>query len=193
MERTLIILKPSAVKRGLVGEIVARFEKVGLKIVAAKLLWPDQQLMDKHYPPDREEFVTGLGQRTLDSYKELGLDVQTQFDDLNPNKIGHQVRDWLVQSMMAGPVMPIVLEGPHAIEIVRKIVGHTLPQKATPGTIRGDYSFDSAALANKHNRPVNNLIHASGNQEEADHEIKLWFTPKELHEYETVHQKHMMD
>jgi nucleoside-diphosphate kinase len=193
MERTLVILKPSAIQRGLVGEILTRFEKVGLKMAGAKLIWPDKDLLDKHYPPEREEFVTGLGQRTLDSYKELGLDVKKQFEELDPNKIGHEVRDWLVQSMMSGPVMPIVLEGPHSIEIVRKIVGHTLPQKAAPGTVRGDYSFDSAALANKNQRPVNNLIHASGNAEEAEHEIELWFTSKELHEYATVHQKHMSE
>jgi nucleoside-diphosphate kinase len=193
MERTLVILKPSAIQRGLVGEILTRFEKVGLKMAGAKLIWPDKGLLDKHYPPEREDFVTGLGQRTLDSYKELGLDVKKQFEELDPNKIGHEVRDWLVQSMMSGPVMPIVLEGPHSIEIVRKIVGHTLPQKAAPGTVRGDYSFDSAALANKNQRPVNNLIHASGNAEEAEHEIELWFTSKELHEYATVHQKHMSE
>jgi nucleoside-diphosphate kinase len=193
MERTLIILKPSAVQRGLVGEIISRFEKVGLKIAGTKLTWPSRDLMDKHYPAEREEWVAGLGKRTIESYKELGLDVNKQFKEVDPSKIGHEVRDWLVQSMMAGPVMAVVLEGPHAIEIARKIVGHTLPQKAEPGTVRGDYSFDSAALANKNHRPVNNLIHASGNAEEAEHEIELWFSPKELHDYQTVHQKHMME
>ena len=191
MEKTLIILKPSAVQRGLVGEIITRFEKIGLKIVAAKLVQADQALLDKHYPADREEFVTGLGTRTLSGYKELGLDVSTQFSDPDPNKIGHEVRNWLVESMMSAPVMPIVLEGPHAIEVVRKVVGSTSPHQAIPGTIRGDYSFDSPALANKAGRPINNLIHASGNTQEAEHEIALWFKKDELLAYDTVHQKHM--
>lgn len=191
MEKTLIILKPSAIQRGIVGEILTRFEKIGLKIVAAKLVWASQDLLDKHYPADRDEFVMGLGTRTLSSYKEQGIDVNKQFKDTDPSKIGHQVRNWLVESMRSAPVMPIILEGPHAIEVVRKIIGSTAPQQSAPGTIRGDYSFDSAALANKANRPINNLIHASGNAEEAEHEIKLWFTDDELHNYDTVHQKHM--
>ena len=98
----------------------------------------------------------------------------------------------LVDSMRAGPVIAMVLEGPHAIEVVRKIRGHTLPQKAMPGTITGDYSFDSSYVANKANRPIKNLVHASGNVEEAEFEIGLWFSKKELFEYETIHQKHML-
>lgn len=193
MERTLVILKPSAVKRGLVGEITTRFERVGLKIIGLKLIWADQKLLDTHYPADREEFVTGLGQRTLSGYKEQGLNPADHFKEVNANKIGHQVRQWLVDSMMSGPVMPMVLEGPHAISIVRKMVGSTAPHEAAPGTIRGDYSFDSPSTANINKRPINNLIHASGNTDEAEFEIKLWFKPAELHEYESVHHKHMTE
>ncbi len=193
MEKTLIILKPSAVQRGIVGEILSRFERLGLKIIAAKLVSPSQELLDKHYPADREEFVKGIGQRTLDGYKELGLDPKKQFKNVNPLEIGHKVREWLVSSMMTAPVMPIVLEGPHAIQITRKLIGSTSPFHAEPGTIRGDYSFDSPALANRNNRPINNLIHASGNEEEAKHEIELWFEPDDLYSYDTVHQKHMTE
>lgn len=191
MEKTFVILKPDAVQRGIVGDIISRFEKVGLKIVAAKMIVADRQTLDRHYPADRKEFLEGIGKNTLRSYEEMGLKPEEQFDDLDPVVIGGQVRTWLVDFMMSGPVLAMVLEGPHAIEIVRKIVGSTLPQKSAPGTIRGDYSFDSSYLANTSNRPIRNLIHASGNAEEAAMEIDLWFSESEIHDYETIHQKHM--
>lgn len=191
MEQTLVILKPSAVQRGLAGDMISRFEKIGLKIVAAKLVNPSKKLLDAHYPTDREEFIRGIGQRTLDGYKELGLDPKKQFAEVDALKIGHKVRNWLVDSMQKAPVLAMILEGPHVIQLVRKIVGSTSPLQAEPGTLRGDYSFDSPALANRAGRPINNLIHASGNAEEAAHEIKLWFKPSEIFDYDTVHQSHM--
>ncbi len=191
MERTLVVLKPDAVQRGIVGEIISRFERVGLKIVAAKLFIPSKELMDKHYPADRAEFVEGLGSRTLESYREMGLDPIEQFGNDDAARIGEQVRTWLTDFMRSGPVFAFVLEGPHAIEVVRKIVGSTLPQKAQPGTIRGDYSFDSSYLANSAKRPIKNLIHASGNAEEAAFELDLWFSDNEIMRYDTIHQKHM--
>lgn len=191
MEKTLVVLKPDAIQRGLVGEILARFEKVGLKIVGSKMFIPSQELLDMHYPADREEFVTMLGTRTLESYSEQGIDPIEQFGHDNPAKIGEIVRTWLTDFMKSGPVFAFVLEGPHAIEVVRKIVGSTLPQKALPGTIRGDYSFDSSYLANSAARPIKNLIHASGNIEEATLEVGLWFDDTELFDYETIHQAHM--
>lgn len=190
MERTLVLLKPDAVQRGIVGDIISRFEKVGLKIVAAKMVLADKALLGKHYPATKE-MLERLGNNTLNSYKEMGLNADEQFTDTTPAVIGAQVRDWLVDFMISGPVFAMVLEGPHSIEIVRKIVGSTLPQKALPGTIRGDYSFDSSFLANSNNRPIRNLIHASGNEEEATTEIALWFTKEEIHTYDTIHQRHM--
>ena len=191
MERTLIVLKPDAVQRGIVGDVITRFEKVGLKIVGAKMFRPSQDVLDQHYPKSREEFVKGLGQRTLDGYKEMGIDSKQQFGHDDALKIGEEIRQWLVGSMQAGPVLAVVLEGPHAIDVVRKMVGHTLPQKANPGTIRGDYSFDSAYLGNINKRPIRNLIHASGTKEEAEFEVGLWFSESEIFDYDSVHQKHM--
>lgn len=191
MEKTLVVLKPDAVQRGIVGDIITRFERVGLKIVASKLFIPSQELLDKHYPADRKEFVEGLGGRTLESYREMGLDPIEQFGSEDAARIGESVRAWLTEFMRSGPVFAFVLEGPHAIEVVRKIVGSTLPQKAQPGTIRGDYSFDSSYLANSANRPIKNLIHASGNIEEATFEVDLWFSDDEIVTYDTIHQKHM--
>ena len=191
MEKTLVVLKPDAVQRGLIGEIITRFEKVGLKVAAAKMFVPSQDLLDRHYPSDRKEFVEMLGTRTVESYREAGIDPVSQFGHDDVAKIGEEVRRWLTDFMKSGPVMAFVLEGPHAIEIVRKIVGSTLPQKSMPGTIRGDYSFDSSFLANANSRPIKNLIHASGNKAEAEFEVNLWFAPDEVHDYETIHQKHM--
>ncbi len=191
MEKTLVVLKPDAVQRGIVGDIITRFERVGLKIVASKLFIPPKELLDKHYPADRKEFVEGLGSRTLESYREMGLDPIEQFGSVDAARIGEAVRGWLTEFMRSGPVFAFVLEGPHAIEVVRKIVGSTLPQKAQPGTIRGDYSFDSSYLANSANRPIKNLIHASGNAEEAAFEVDLWFSDNEILAYDTIHQKHM--
>lgn len=190
-ERTLVVLKPDAVQRGIVGDIITRFEKVGLKIVGSKMFIPSQELLDKHYPSDRKEFVEGLGNRTLESYREMGLNPIEQFGHDDPALIGESVRKWLTDFMRSGPVFAFVLEGPHVIEVVRKIVGSTLPQKAIPGTIRGDYSFDSSFLANSNSRPVKNLIHASGNLEEATVEVGLWFDDSEMFDYSTIHQAHM--
>jgi nucleoside-diphosphate kinase len=190
-ERTLVVLKPDAVQRGIVGDVIQRFEKVGLKIIGAKLIHAQESLLNKHYPKNRKDMVKGIGERTLESYKEMGLDPMEQFGMDDPLEIGEVVRRWLVDYMKSGPVLAFVFEGPHAIEVVRKIVGSTLPQKALPGTIRGDYSFDSSFLANKNKRPIRNLIHASGNEEEANFELNLWFSESELFDYDAMHQKHM--
>jgi nucleoside-diphosphate kinase len=192
IERTFIILKVDAVQRGIIGEIIGRFEKVGLRIAGLKMMQADEVLANRHYPKDRHEFIEGMGMKTLDNYAEQGKDPLVEFGHADAHKIGLEVQKWLVEFLVSGPVVVMVLEGPHAVELVRKLVGHTLPLKAQPGTIRGDFSFDSSALANESKRPIRNLIHASGNKEEADIEISLWFKSEELFDYQTVHQRHMM-
>ncbi len=156
IERTFIALKPDAVQRGLIGEIISRFEKVGLKIVGMKMVWMDKKFSEKHY----------IAHLKKDFYKSLET------------------------FMTSGPVIAICIEGLHAVELVRKIVGATEPRTALPGTIRGDYSHHSYEYANKKGISIKNLIHASGNLEEAKKEIKLWFKPEELHSYKTVHEVH---
>jgi len=183
MERTLVLIKPDGVKRGIVGEIISRFERAGLKLVAAKLVWVDKELVSRHYPDDRKEFIMGMGQKTLDNYKELGIDPIKHAGTDDPHKIGLMINQWNKELLSSGPVMAMVWEGNHAIANVRRIVGPTLPSMAQPGTIRGDFSVDSSALANEKKRPIKNLIHASGNKEEADYEISLWFSGKEIHSY----------
>ncbi len=182
-EQTLVILKPDAVARGLIGDIVSRFEKVGLKMVAARLVHADRELADKHYPVTREEFIKGMGGKTVENYEKLGVDLVKELGTSDPLEIGKMIREWLADMITSGPVFAFVLEGPHAVELVRKICGHTLPLMSAPGTIRGDYSFDSSYLANTAKRPIKNLIHASGNEEEAKYEIPLWFSKEEILSY----------
>ncbi len=191
MEQTLIVLKPDAVLRGLTGELLGRFERAGLKLVAAKMIQVDQELAKKHYPADREEWIKLLGHKTLDNYKELKKDAKKEMGTDDPMKLGQMVRGWLLDYISSGPVFAAVLEGPHAVELVRKITGHTLPFKAEPGTIRGDFSFDSSHLANTAKRAIKNLIHASGNIEEAQYEIPLWFSEEEICKYERANEKAM--
>lgn len=191
MERTLIVIKPDGVLRGLVGEIIKRFEQAGLKVVAAKMVKVGKELAGKHYPAHREELWEGIGQKTLEHYRELQADAKKLLGTDNPKEIGKLVRVWLLEYIVSGPVFAAVLEGPHAVEQVRKISGHTLPLKSLPGTIRGDFSFDSSYLANTGKRAIKNLLHASGSLEEAKYEIPLWFSPSEFVSYERVEEKAM--
>ncbi|PIZ66617.1 nucleoside-diphosphate kinase [Candidatus Roizmanbacteria bacterium CG_4_9_14_0_2_um_filter_39_13] len=190
-EQTLVIFKPDSVARGLVGTITSRFERVGLKIVAAKMMMVTKELADKHYPASREAFINGMGGKTLENYQDMGIDPIKEVGSADPHEIGLKIREWLVDMITAGPVLAVVLEGPHAVELVRKMVGHTLPLKAAPGTIRGDYSFDSSYLANVGKRPIKNLLHASGELDEAKYEVDLWFTSSEIMNYTRVEEDMM--
>lgn len=192
MEQTLIIVKPDGVERGLIGEILRRFERVGLKIVASKMMQVTQDMAEKHYPADRTDLWHGIAKKTMENYEEMGVDPVKELGTTDPDEIGAMVRDWLHKYITEGPVFVAVMEGPHAVEIVRRIVGHTLPLKADSGTIRGDFSFDSAYLANAKKRPIRNLIHASGNLEEAEFEVALWFTNDEIVSYKRVEEATML-
>jgi len=189
-ERTLIFLKPDGVQRGLVGEVVGRFERAGLKLVAMKMVWPDRSLLDRHYPRE-DGFLRTLGGKTKDAFATYGLDVKKETGTDDPLEIGRQVRGWLIDYVSSGPVVAFVLEGIHAVSAARKLVGDTLPYRAAPGTIRGDYSVDSPTVANVMKRPVRNLIHASGSIEEAAAEIPLWFRREELHDYSRADEQAM--
>lgn len=183
MERSLVLIKPDGVKRGLIGEVLSRFEKAGLKIVAMKMVWVGKELLSKHYPDDRIEFLKGMGEKTLKTYKEYGKDPMKLLGTDDSLEIGKMINVWNMEALSAGPVVAMILEGNHAIDNVRRLVGATLPVFATPGTIRGDFSVDSPALANEKKRAVKNLIHASGTIEEGIYEAALWFTPEEIHSY----------
>ncbi len=160
MQKTLIVLKPDALQRGLAGEILSRFEKAGLKIVGVKMLQPDEA----HYYTHYEEIGQLITRRGQDKF-----DANLKF-------------------MLEGPVVAIVLEGIDAVATVRKMVGDTEPKSAQPGTIRGDYAHMSYTHADDLGVGIPNLIHASGNPEEADKEIGHWFADSELYNYSTVHE-----
>ncbi|MFA6254954.1 MAG: nucleoside-diphosphate kinase [Patescibacteria group bacterium] len=174
-EKTVVLVKPDGVKRGLVGEVLSRFEKMGLKIKAMKMVWVDADLAKKHYPENRTELMKAIGEKTLQTYEKYGRDPHEEFADLDPAAIGKLVNKWNIEFITSGPVVAILLEGVHAIDNVRALAGNTLPVFATPGTIRGDFSIDSPALANVKKRAVRNIMHASGNTEEAKYEEQLWF------------------
>ena len=185
VQQTVVLVKPDGVKRGLVGEILTRFEKVGLKIVAMKLVWVDADLVGKHYQ-DNNEYHRVVGVKTLETYQKYGVDVGETLGTSDPLEIGKLVRKWNMEFLSSGPVMAMVLEGENAVDVVRKMTGHTFGQVALPGTIRGDLAMESAQGANLKKKSVYNLIHASGNAEEAEFERKLWFHEKEIYTYKRV-------
>lgn len=182
-QRTLVVIKHDGVARGLIGEIVGRFERVGLKIVGFEMIDPDRNVGQKHYP-ESEVWKKKVGERTLEEYKERDIDPIQVIGTDDPVKIGELVKEWNVEYLTSGPVVAMVWEGPNAVKVVRKIVGDTVPANAAPGTIRGDFSWDSPEIANEQQRPFYNLIHASGSVEEARYEIGLWFYELEVYDYD---------
>lgn len=180
VQRTLVLIKPDGVSRGLVGEILTRFERAGLRIVGLGIVEPKKSILQKHYPK-KKSWLENLGKHTIDDLKALGISDPLKFCQVkSAYELGLKIRTWLIDFMLSGPIVKIALEGPNAISVVRKIVGLTIPAKASPGTIRGDYSSDLPFLANLEKRAVKNLIHASGNEEEAIYELSLWFRKEEL-------------
>ncbi|MFZ8849669.1 MAG: nucleoside-diphosphate kinase [Thermoproteota archaeon] len=182
MERTFVLIKPDAVQRGLIGEIISRFEKTGLKVVALKMVKPTKEQALKFYPSD-EQWLISVANKSLTVYKQLGLDPKKDFATDDPVEIGKIIKDWLADFLASGPCVAMVIEGNRAVEVVRKIVGATRPYEAEPGTIRGDFSTDSPELANILKRPLRNLVHASDSKEVAEKEIKFWFNDNEIINY----------
>jgi nucleoside-diphosphate kinase len=181
-EKTFVMVKPDGVRKGLTGEIIRRFEQRDLKIVALEMFQPSHEQIDTHYPKD-EEWITRLGKKTLSTYEKYGYDALLDFGTLEPEKIGPHIRQWLVDYMGSSPLVKMVVQGVHAVDVVRKISGETMPYLAAVGTIRGDFSIDSPALANRDKRAVMNVVHRSETLEEAEHEIKHWFGSGKTYDY----------
>lgn len=177
-EQTLAIIKGDGVQRGIVGELITRFERVGLKLKAMKMVWPNEDLINRHYDSNNKEWLENVGLKAIKGYAKRGIKIEK-----DPMEIGLTVQKNLLRYFSAGPVVAIVLEGAHSVEIVRKLIGTTDPFSSAPGTIRGDYSMDSFQLADEEGRTIRNLIHASGTVEEAKKEIEIWFDPSELYNY----------
>lgn len=189
-ERTVVLIKPDGVKRGLIGEIISRIEKRGLKIIALSMIKPEREQIDEHYPKDAG-WIKRLGEKSFATYAKYGLDSLKEMGTDNPMEIGEQVRGWILDFMTSGPIVKIIVEGIHSVDMTRKLVGNSIPALAEMGTIRGDFSVDSTALANKNKRAVHNLIHASETQEEAKHELEFWFSVEEIHDYKRAEEDTM--
>lgn len=157
-ERTFVAIKPDGIQRSLIGEVIKRFERVGLKMVGLKMVVPTEDMVRKHY-------------------KHLKQEIQ----------------DHLVNYMTKGPVVAMVWEGAHSVQLVRKLVGGTEPLNSDVGTIRGDFVLDSYAMSDGDGRAVRNIIHASGNVEEANDEVNHWFSPEELINYRLVQEEILYD
>lgn len=181
-EKTFVLIKPDGVRKGLIGEVIKRFEQRDLKIVAMEMFLSTRAEMDNHYPKD-EKWLTRLGDKTTTTYEKYGHSVKRDFGTTDKLKVGKEVRKWLIDFMTSAPMVKMVVQGVHSVDMVRKIVGPTMPYLAEMGTIRGDYSADSAISANIEKRAVYNLIHASETPEEAAHEIKHWFGKHPIYKY----------
>jgi nucleoside-diphosphate kinase len=187
-ERTFVILKPDTVQRNLVGDIIQRFEKVGLKMVALKMIVPTPEMVEKHYTAD-PEWMRKTGERTIKGYLAKGL-TPPYTDPIESSK---SVLVRLKKYMSSGPVIPIVLEGAHSVALVRKLVGSTEPLMSDVGTIRGDFVLDSYAMSDADGRCIRNLIHASGTTDEAEKEIALWFKADEIMKYRHIQEAIIYD
>lgn len=180
-ERTLIAVKADGVQRMLIGEVIRRFENAGMKLVAAKLIAPTKEQVKKHYYS--EEWLMSTGTNTIKGYEAQGKKI-----DLGAREIGLKTLQRLIDFWEDRPAMFMIWEGPNVVTIARKMLGKTSPDAADIGSIRGDYSLESYALADALDRPVCNLVHASGTPEEANKEIEVWFDKKEILDYDLVIQ-----
>lgn len=186
-ERSLVIIKPDGVQRSLIGEILSRFERTGLKFVAMKMLVPKADQCWNHYHKDEEWFLS-KGNRITDDRKTQGLSI-----DKEPIEYGKDIIQANVDFFTSGPVMAMVIEGNAAVAIVKKLVGGTEPTTSDVGTIRGDLTVDSYALSSIDNRAVRNLIHCSDSPEEAEREIAIWFEKGEVIDYRQVQDAILYD
>jgi nucleoside-diphosphate kinase len=183
-ERTLVIVKPDGVQRSLVGEIIKRYEQIGLKLVAMKLLIPTAEKATEHYMVGGEEWLISVGTKAAAAYEKKGM----KSPYATPRENGVAILETNAKYLSSGPVVAMVLQGAHAVEIVRKLTGSTEPRSSAPGTIRGDFMLDSYMMADAEGRSMRNLMHASGAPEEAEKEIPIWFDASEIVQYRHIQE-----
>ena len=183
-EKTLIIIKPDGIQRSLMGEVIKRYERIGLKLIGIKFQVPTLEMIEKHYTLNPDWSKT-TGEKSIESYRKKGLKPPSE----DPLEVAGIVLEALKKYMTSGPVIVMVWQGAHAVPIVRKITGGTEPLTSDVGTIRGDLMLDSYVMADTDGRAVRNIIHASGTVEEAENEIKLWFKKDELIKYKLVQEQ----
>ena len=187
-ERSLVLIKPDGVQRTLIGEIIKRYERTGFKLVGLKFLIPTTEQIEKHYLII-DTWLKLVGEKAMNAYVKKGL--KPPFSD--PVKCGEKVLESLKKYLSSGPVVAMVWQGNEAVGIIRKITGGTEPMTSDIGTIRGDFTLDSYAIADTDNRAVRNLIHASGSPEEAEKEIAIWFEENEIIKYRLVQEAILYD
>jgi nucleoside-diphosphate kinase len=187
-ERTLVMVKPDGIQRGLIGEIIRRHENLGFKLVAMKTVVPTEEHIEAHYTLD-PEWRRITGEKTIAGYKSKGMTPPSN----DPFEITDNILRGLKKYMTSGPVVAMVWQGAHVVKMVRKIVGGTEPLTSDVGTIRGDYVMDSYEMSDKDGRAIRNLVHASGSVEEAKMEIPHWFKAEELIEYRLVQEEILYD
>ncbi len=187
-ERTLVIIKPDGVQRSLIGEVIQRYEKVGLKLVAMKMMVPTSDLVEKHYTLD-PEWRRITGEKSIKGFKDKGLTPPSE----DPLEITRVLLERLSKYMTSGPVVAMVWQGAHAVAIVRKITGGTEPLTSAVGTIRGDFVLDSYQMSDGDVRAVRNVVHASGSVKEAADEIAHWFKKEEIIDYKIVQEQILYD
>lgn len=187
-ERTLVLIKPDGIQRSLIGEIINRYERAGLKLVGMKMLVPTVEKIEQHYTLD-PDWRRVTGEKTIAGYQKKGMAPPS----MDPLEITEKILAGLKKYLSAGPVIAMVWQGAHAVQIIRKLTGSTEPLSSDVGTIRGDYVLDSYQMADTDGRAVRNLIHASGSVAEAQMEIKHWFDEKELIKYNIAQEKIFYD
>ena len=187
-ERTLIIIKPDGLQRSLIGEIIKRYEQVGLKLIAMKMVLSNEDHIERHYTLD-PEWRRITGEKTIKGYKDKGLTPPS----LDPLEVTAKILKGLKTYMTSGPVIVMVWQGAHAVELVRKLTGGTEPLRSDVGTIRGDFVLDSYQMSDVDGRAVRNLVHASGSVDEAKNEITHWFSKEEIMSYRLVQEQILYD
>ena len=186
-ERTFVAVKHDGIQRSLVGEVVSRIERTGLKIVGMKFFVPDLERTKEHYGKD-DAWCEKVGQRTLDELGKQGKEAEK-----SALEYGRLVLEQLYKYFMSGPILGMVVEGNQAVAIVKKLVGGTEPTTSDVGTIRGDLTLDSYEIANVDGRAVRNLMHCSDKVEEGEREIGIWFKGEELIDYRLVAEEILYD
>ncbi len=186
-ERSFVILKPDAVQRSLIGELISRLERTGLKMTAMKMILATEDQCWKHYNKNEEWFLS-KGERVVENRQKAGLAIEK-----DAIEYGRDIIRALVNFMTCGPIIVMIFEGNQAVGIVKKIVGGTEPLSSDVGTIRGDFTLDSYELSNLDNRAVRNLIHCSDEVAEAEREISLWFSPEEIIKYRLISEQILYD
>jgi nucleoside-diphosphate kinase len=187
-EKTLVIIKPDGIQRNLIAEVIMRYERLGFKMIASKMLHATPKMIREHYSID-PLWGQKAGEKVIAAKKEKGENVE----GLDPLKLSVDIVDRLALYMTNGPVLAMVWQGAHVVQIVRKITGSTEPRSSDVGTIRGDFMIDSYDLSNLDKRALRNIVHASSSVEEAEKEIPIWFQEEEVCEYSTPHDTVLYD